>query len=129
MKTYIGKQIKKVFLLISTVMFLSMSVQAPVMAGMVTTDELGTQSQVELKRDQIRALMAREDIRGHLQENGVDMDDIDSRIDAMTDGEVLAFADQVEDLPAGGVLGAIIAILVIFMLLDIAGVTDIFPAI
>jgi len=37
---------------------------------------------------------------------------------------------QIDSMPAGeGVLGLVIALLVIFMLLDIAGVTDIFPAI
>ena len=44
--------------------------------------------------------------------------------------EVIAMHQQLNNLPAGqGALGAVVLILVIFILLDVAGVTDIFPGV
>lgn len=130
MKTATSKCFRKLFFLLTLGIFLNTTFQAPAMAGMIGTSELDAATQVELKKDEIRSMVAREDVRTHLLDNGVSEDDINSRIDAMTDAEVLAFHAELDSLPAGeGALGTVIAIIVIFMLLDIAGVTDIFPGI
>lgn len=130
MKTTRYGSIRKLFSVFTLGLFLNLSFQAPVMAGMVTNSELGAAAQVAIQKDEIRSLVAREDVRSHLEQNGVNPEDVDARIDAMTDSEVQAMHAQLDSLPAGeGFLGTVIAIIVIFMLLDIAGVTDIFPRI
>lgn len=130
MKKSITATIKKMFCIFSVTSFLAMGVQAPVFAGMVSTDDLNTVNQTELKRDDVRNLVAREDVRTHLQQYGVDASELNDRIDSMTDSELMQFHAEMDKLPAGeGFLGGVIALIVIFMLLDIAGVTDVFPGI
>lgn len=130
MKNSITATLKKLFCIFSISSFLAMSIQAPVFAGMVTNDDLNTANQMEIKRDDVRTLVAREDVRSHLQQYGVDPADLDARIDSMTDSEIMQFQAEMDNLPAGqGVLGTVIALIVIFMLLDIAGATDVFPGI
>jgi hypothetical protein len=96
----------------------------------ISTSAIQQQLNVDEKRDQLRTLMAREDVRSALLERGVSENQIDTRIAMLSDAEVLQMHEQIDELPAGeGFLGTVIALLVIFMLLDIGGVTDIFPAI
>jgi ABC-type Na+ transport system ATPase subunit NatA len=96
----------------------------------ISTSAIQQQLNVDEKRDQLRTLMAREDVRSALLERGVSENQIDARIEMLSDAEVLQMHEQIDELPAGeGFLGTVIALLVIFMLLDIGGVTDIFPAI
>lgn len=128
MKNKFTSTIRKFLFLLTMGAFLSMSVQSPVMAGMVSSGALNAATQVEQQRDDIRALMARDDVRAYLQKQGVSSDDINNRINAMTDGEIANFHQQLDNLPAGeGTFGVVIAVIVVFMLLDMAGVTDIFP--
>lgn len=128
MMKYMTTITKKLALLFTVGCFLSMSVQTPVYAGMVSSDELYSASQMDMKRDDLRSLIARDDVRDHLQQYGVSGSDLNERINSMTDAEILEFHAEMDKLPTGeGFLGAVIAIIVIFMLLDIAGATDIFP--
>lgn len=130
MKKYIHKTIRKVFGIVTVSFFLAMSIQAPVYAGMVSNSELNAAQQLELQRDEVRNLLARSDVHSYLQDQGVSESDLDERVNNMTDSEILAFHAEMDNLPAGeGFLGAVIAIIVIFMLLDIAGATDVFPGI
>ncbi len=96
----------------------------------ISTSAIQQQLDVAEKRNQLLTILARDEVRSALLERGVSESQIDSRIDNLSDAEVLQMHEQIDELPAGeGFLGTVIALLVIFMLLDIAGVTDIFPAI
>jgi hypothetical protein len=58
----------------------------------------------------------------------VDAGDALQRVAAMSSAELASIAAKIDELPAGaGLLETALFLLVIFMLLDIAGVTDIFP--
>jgi len=130
MITSINSNLRRFFTLLTLGVFLNVTFLAPAMAGMVTSSELSSAAQVEQLRDEIRTVIARDDIRSHLLDNGVSPDDINDRINTMTGSEVLAMHAQLDSLPAGeGFLGGVIAIIVIFILLDLAGVTDVFPGV
>lgn len=102
----------------------------PSHADVVSTSALVQQSELDSMKGELRAFVARDAVRDQLLELGVEPADIDQRIDALTDQEILQMHDNLDSLPAGeGLLGTVIGLLVIFMLLDIAGVTDIFPSI
>jgi len=67
-----------------------------------------------------------------LTAQGIDPDEAIARIESLSDHEIIAIADRIKQLPAGGdALGAIIgAALIVFLVLlvtDILGYTDIFP--
>mgnify|MGYP003144579290 FL=1 len=67
-------------------------------------------------------------MQAQLAARGVDAADAQARVNAMSQAELAALSAQIDELPAGeGLLETVLFLLVIFMLLDIAGVTDIFP--
>ena len=77
------------------------------------------------------AFLARDDVRSSLLGAGVSSADVDARVDNLSDSQVLQIHAQMNALPAGGdgVLGVIMLVIVIFMLLDVAGATDVFPGV
>ncbi len=60
---------------------------------------------------------------------GVSSADVDARINNLTESELLQIQDRIAQLPAGGsgVLEAVLVVILIFILLDVLGVTDVFP--
>ena len=115
--------------MITTLLFVS--IQAPAMADVVGTKELTMQAELQIQRNDVRDLIAREDVRAGLLGYGVSPADIDKRIDNLTAGELLQIQNQLDVLPAGadGVLGVVLTLIVIFILLDLLGATDVFPRI
>lgn len=110
--------------------FFSMSIQAPAMAGMIGNQELAMQAELQMQRDEVRFFMAREDVRGMLLDYGIDTADVDNRINNLTESELLQIQNQLADLPAGGnALGLVVGILLILVLLDVLGLTNVFPGI
>jgi hypothetical protein len=103
---------------------------ATVQAGMLDNAQLTQQHQSQQQRQDIQSLLARADVASYLRAQGVSASDLEGRINGLSDAEISRMHEQLKDLPAGGnVLGAILLIIVIFMLLDMGGVTDIFPRI
>jgi hypothetical protein len=109
--------------------FLTASIQAPVMAAMVDNQQLAMQAQLQLQRDEIRSFLAREDVREAMLGYGVNNADVDTRINNLTESELLQIQDRIAQLPAGGsgVLEAVLIVILIFIMLDLLGATDVFP--
>ncbi len=98
---------------------LFLSIQSPAIADIVGTQELAMQVELQLQRDDVRDLIAREDVREALLGYGVNPADIDSRIDNLTSSELLQIQNQMGALPAGGdILGVVLTLILIFVLLD-----------
>jgi hypothetical protein len=99
-------------------------------AGMVSTQQLVQTSRIDQQRTQVGEFMSRSDVQAQLEARGVDVADAQARIAVLTGDELAALSAQIDHLPAGeGGLETVLFVLVVFMLLDIAGVTDIFPGI
>lgn len=110
--------------------FLGLSIMAPAaQAGIVTTSDYLQQTEVEAKRADILASLQRDEVQAKLLEQGVDPETVEMRVAALSDAEVMQMAEQMDSLPAGGVLGTIAVVLLILLLLELLGVTDIFPAV
>lgn len=110
--------------------FLAGSIHAPVSADMVDNKQLAIQTELQMQRDNVRDLMARDDVRNALLAYGVSAGDVNDRINNLTEAELLQIQNQLDALPAGeGALGVVLTLLLIFILLDLAGVTNIFPGI
>lgn len=102
--------------------------QSAASADVVTTGELLAESRVQQQQSDVSAFLAREGVRERLVAYGVDADSAMERVDALSAEELSVLHEQIDQLPAGeGILETVLFLLVIFMLLDIAGVTDIFP--
>ena len=129
--TIIRNRLKPVsiFLVVFMVM-LSLPYQSALAALIGTEDLMESQRAVEA-RAYINSVLAREDIQKALMARGIDPIVAQARADSLTDQEAIQFADTMEQLPAGGLIGYLVglAVLVFLVLLitDILGFTDIFP--
>lgn len=119
---------KNVLTLLLIACTLNLGVGSSVYADAVSTADIYQQMSVSEKRSEVQMFMARDEVRTALSARGVSDADLDTRIANLSDAEILDLHQQIDQLPAGeGILGTVIAILVIFLLLDMGGVTDIFP--
>jgi len=122
--------LKKSLMYIMMAVFLAGSIHAPASAGVVDNQQLAMQHDLQMQRDDVRDLMARDDVRSALLGYGVSLGDIDDRINNLTAGELMQIQNQLDKLPAGqNALSVVLGLLLIFLILDLAGVTNIFPGI
>lgn len=99
-------------------------------AGLISTEQVlvTSSADAQVSREKVTGFLAREDVRQALQGQGVDADEAVARVRAMSDAEVAALADRVDQAPAGGdVLGLLFAVFVILLVTDILGLTKVFP--
>jgi len=95
----------------------------PVRAGMLPTDASNPD------RVRVLSVLERSDVQAQLQAHGVSPADVKARVAAMSDDEVGQLAGQIDSLPAGGsdALTIILVAFLILLILDILGITHIFP--
>ena len=104
--------------------FLAGSISAPATADMVDNKQLAMQSELQMQRDSVLNLMAREDVQSTMMAYGISASDIENRISNLTEAELLQIQGQLDQLPAGeGALGAVLTILLIFILTSLASPT------
>ena len=101
-------------------------------AGLVPTEDVVAEGATAADRAQVRAYLARQDVRSQLQGLGIHPDEASARVDSLTDAEVQRIAARLDERPAGGdalgtVVGAAVFIFIVLLITDIAGVTDVFP--
>lgn len=124
------RKIQRFISALLAVLMLSLSANSLVHAGIVSTDNLVNAQQVALEREQVREWLARNDVREQLTGMGVDVNAAQARVDSMTAEEVRTLAANMDEMPAAsGALEVAVLVLLILILLDVAGVTDIFPGI
>jgi len=105
----------------------SLGLQAPAVAGVVSTAEAVAAARGENPRAVVDAAMARADVQGKLAELGVDAAAIEGRLAALSEQEVAKLAAEIESAPAGGDALAVIGIVfVVLIILELVGVIDIF---
>ena len=117
---------KRIMVLLVSVSFFS-TYSLPAWSGIVTTDQLLQQQLEVLNKSSLVAMLDRDDVRQQLVERGVDPDYAKARIAALSDAQIEELKDSIDTLPAGsGVVGILIAVLLVLIILDIVGVTNIF---
>jgi hypothetical protein len=71
--------------------------------------------------------MARDEVRSTLLSMGVNPAEAEVRLDALTDQELVMRNEQMDQMPAGGsILGVLGAVLVVLIVLELLGVTNVF---
>lgn len=106
---------------------LSLGMQAPAVAGVVSTAEAAAAARGGNPRAVVDAALARADVQDRLAELGVDAAAIEGRLAALSEQEVAKLAAQIESAPAGGDALAVIGIVfVVLIILELVGVIDIF---
>ena len=101
----------------------------PAYAGIVGTDKSFAEHAAQQDRETLRSLMTRAEVRGLLANNGLTVEQAQQRVDALTDSEARLLAEKFDEQPAGGILIALLIIFLVFIILEMAGVTDVFSGI
>jgi hypothetical protein len=110
-----------------TVSLCTASLQSAAYAGVITTQQYLTVVDRDATRQRIDAVLAREEVRNQLEQYGVDSAAVDARIAALTDQELSLLATDLENMPAGGDLLAVLGIVaIVLLILELVGVIDIF---
>ncbi len=128
----IRKTLKPTSICVTVVMFLMFAPVHAAMAAMIGTQTMIDSARGQQARELLHQLLARSDVQEAIIAQGIDPVQAQARIDALSDAEVIRVADHVKQLPAGGgavefvLIVSLVAFLVL-VILDIAGVTDIFP--
>lgn len=121
--------LKKIFVhtLITAFMFTGLAQTAQ--AAMISTEQIVSADAAKLNRAKVQAAFQRADVKAELQKMGVNTDEAQARVSALTDAEAASIANQVDSLPAGGdgILGTIVFIFVLLLVTDILGLTKVFP--
>lgn len=111
-------------------LILSLMIAAPLMpaqAAIVGTGAALAMSERADSLTRISAVLQREDVSGRLEALGVDREQAMERVAALTQPELDQLQTQLEQLPAGGnalqVLGIILIVLIV---LDLMGLTNVF---
>ena len=103
---------------------------APAIAGMIGTDRFLTEQTIQQDRDNLRSLMNRDEVRTLLQHNGLTVEQAQERVEALTDSEVRQLAQNFEQLPAAGDAAVVLLVIaLVVIILELAGITDIFTGI
>jgi uncharacterized membrane protein (Fun14 family) len=103
------------------------SLQSAAHAGVISTQEYLTTVDREATRARIDAVLAREEVRSKLEQYGVDPAETDARLAALTDQELDKLATDLENMPAGGsVLAVVGVVFIVLLILELTGVIDIF---
>jgi Family of unknown function (DUF6627) len=103
----------------------------PAHAGLISTDRIIQQNQVNSDRERVSAFIAREDVRKEFQKHGVNPDEAAARVAALSDAEIGQIADRLDSLPAGqdaatAIIGAAVTIFIILLITDILCLTSVF---
>ncbi len=96
-------------------------------AGMVSTEDALAIEARQSRISAVHAMLAREDVQRAFIEMGVASEQAAARVASLSDQELIQLEQQLEELPAGGSLLALIgAVFVILLILELVGVINIF---
>ncbi|HEY8331176.1 MAG TPA: PA2779 family protein [Pseudomonas sp.] len=102
-------------------------VQVPVaQASMIGTTEVLQAQQQQVDRQQLLGMLEDRGVQDKLASLGVERDQVEQRIQSLTNAELAQFNQQLSEAPAGGIIGIIVLFLVIFIITDLLCATDIF---
>jgi hypothetical protein len=108
------------------ILAISLLAVLPVQAAMVTTQSAIDQQLQIVDKHQILAALETKEVEQKLISLGVDKAHAQARIERLTSQEVAVLNQQLEELPAGGVVGTVITVFIVLGVLDLLGVPDVF---
>ena len=97
-------------------------------AAVISTQDALSAEVRDARETQVRATLARDDVRQAMEQLGVNPADADARVASLSDAELMQLQGQLDRLPAGGD-GALVVIGVVFvvlLILELTGVVNVF---
>ena len=98
-----------------------------VQAEAISSDTVMQTQAAQYNKQQLIDMVSRADVQSKLVSLGVDSNQAIARINGMTDSEIAQLNDEINQAPAGGIVGAVLTVLAVIAILDLAGVTDVYP--
>lgn len=95
-------------------------------ADVISSDEIMSAERTQYDKQQILSYVDSDAVQQQLIALGVDSDMAKLRISSMTSSEIASLNAQMDDMPAGGVVGTVVTILLVIAVLDLLGVTDVY---
>ena len=118
------RQAAKPVSLFLTIFMLLMSVPyQSALAAMIGTETMIDIARGQEAREYVNTMLVREDVQTTLITHGIDPREAKARVDSLSDAEVVRMVDQIEQLPAGGDIGIISALIIILLLILILRLT------
>ncbi len=109
--------------IVTALISVALLAQAPLAhAGIVDTDAMSAQTQIEQDRVKVQGFVDRADVKTKLQAMGVAGFLAKERVGAMSEEEIHALAERIDTLPAGGAMSTMDWILVALVALLILAV-------
>ena len=83
-------------------------------------------------REKVVNFLRQDGVRDELVAMGVDPGEVEARLSALSPAELAKLSDRIDAMPAGQsavgvVVGAILIILLVLLITDLVGLTDVFP--
>lgn len=93
--------------------------------------EAAIMSQERAERvERIQSVLSRDSVQQQLERLGVDPADAGARVASLSDAELIALDQRMDELPAGaGALEVLGIVLLVLLVLELVGVTNVFNAI
>lgn len=96
-------------------------------AGVYSSEQVIANQQHQYNKQQVLSFVDTAEVQSKLIQLGVSPEDAKQRIAAMTTAELDALNNELNDMPAGGIVGTIVTVLVVIAVLDVLGITDVYP--
>ena len=96
-------------------------------AGVYSSEHVLVTQQHNYNKAQVLAFVDSNAVQQKLTALGVNHADAKMRIASMTQEELASLNTQMNEMPAGGIVGTIVTVLVVVAVLDLMGITDVYP--
>ena len=95
-------------------------------AGLVSTQNLIVGGDGGYSKDQLQTALASTELRQQLVDLKVDPQQLGDRIASLTPAEILQLNAELQQQPAGGIVGVLLTIFIVFVITDMLCATDLF---
>lgn len=98
-------------------------------AGVIGTEAAMLSQERAQRIERIHSVLSRDSVQQQLEQLGVDPEAAMARVASLSDAELLALDERMNELPAGaGALEVLGIVLLVLLVLELVGVTDVFKA-
>ena len=119
--------IKRFICSLISLTFIGTGMLMPVQAAMVGTQVYLQASDRDANMAIVDAALLRSDVQQQLADLGVDLDNARQRVASLPDRDLARLAEEIESMPAGGGILAVIGIVfIVLLILEVTGVINIF---
>lgn len=124
------KHLQRLLAIVLSVSLMNVTLVQTAHAALVSTEQaagLGSTEATGSGHARLTAALSRADVREAMERQGVDPAQAMERVAALTDEEAGRLAAQIDNAPAGGIIGAILLVFFVLLVTDILGLTKVFP--